>query len=339
MTSRNNAEANTGLLSNQYHPYTPVQQNMYQPAYNQQQQQQQMQQGQQLYQPVQGQQMQQQQQQQYQLPPVQPPPPSYNTSIGDQKVNFEFPLASQSMRLAPQSMQAFYQRPLLKAVVNGRPMFGQVDVFLDQGESVLADAGSMTWMDGSLTIDTSMKDGCMAACGRSCSSESCCLNTYTGPGRVGFGFPLPGDIMAFAVTPEFGWVVSQGAFVCGSPNIKVSGRFAGCGAALCAGEGLFLTKITTEREPGLFFAGGFGSIKQHIVPPGRSFFVDRGMFFAAEQNTKLNVGLIGGLKTMCCTGEGFVMKFYGPCIVYTQSRNPKLLQPQPSEPTTDSMAQ
>jgi len=49
------------------------------------------------------------------------------------------------------------------------------------------------------------------------------------------------------------------------PPLQVTGRFAGCGAALCSGEGLFLTKIVLDPEkrgagPGMFYAGGFGSI-------------------------------------------------------------------------------
>jgi hypothetical protein len=135
-----------------------------------------------------------------------------------------------------QNAQMFYQQeaPLLKGVVTGRPMFAQVDVYLNDGEKVgesaraslsmlaltaaslsccllhesspprpflppsarqvVGDAGAMTWYDGQMPIETSMKGGCGKSFARSCAGESCCLNEFTGPGRVGFAFDLPGDV-------------------------------------------------------------------------------------------------------------------------------------------------
>lgn len=68
------------------------------------------------------------------------------------------------------------------------------------------------------------------------------------------------QIEAFTVTKEYGWVLSRGAFICGTSNLQVCARRC-CGTAhpwhlrvsqvsakmsLCgsaAGEGLFLTKV------------------------------------------------------------------------------------------------
>lgn len=225
----------------------------------------------------------------------------------------------------------------LKGVVNGRPMFASVDIELGPGEKVLADAGAMTWMDEGINIDTEIKDGLKAGCCRSLANESCCLNTYTGPGKVGFGFDVPGDMMAFAVTPEFGWILSRGAFICGSDYVKVSGRFAGCCACLLSDEGPFLTKVTSQ-QPGVFYAGGFGSIVRHDIPAGQVFYVDNGLFFAAHEKTKIQIGLIGGVKSTCCSGEGLVMKFWGPCTIFTQSRDPSLFVP-PDAPQNAAVAQ
>lgn len=223
--------------------------------------------------------------------------------------------------------QGGQERPILKSVVSGRPMFASVDIELDNGEKVVGDAGAMTWMDENIQIETEMKDGLGASLCRVLANESCCLNTFTGPGRVGFSFDLPGDMVAFAVNPDYGWILSKGAFICGSPNIKVSGRFAGCCACCLSGEGPFLTRVTSANGPGVFYGGGFGSITRHDIPPGQVFFVDNGLFFAANDKTKIQIGLVGGVKATCCSGEGLVMKFYGPCTIFTQSRDPSLFLP------------
>lgn len=215
----------------------------------------------------------------------------------------------------------------LQGVISGGPMFASVDIVLRPNEQVLADAASMTWKDEDIKIETDCHGGCGQSFCRACANESCCLNTYTGPGRVGFAFDLPGDMLPFAVNPNFGWILSRGAFICGTPNIDVSSRFAGCFAACCSGEGPFLTKVTCKQGDGLFYAGGFGSIVRHDIPPGQVFFVDNGLFFAANDQTKLQIGMVGNFKSTLCSGEGLVMKFYGPCTIFTQSRDPSIFEP------------
>ena len=57
-----------------------------------------------------------------------------------------------------------------------------------------------------------------------------------------------------------------------------------------------------------------------------------GLFFAAHEDTKLTIGLAGGLKNLCCSGSALVMKFYGPSVVYTQSRDPDKWNPAKARP-------
>jgi len=55
------------------------------------------------------------------------------------------------------------------------------------------------------------------------------------------------------------------------------------------------------------------------------------MFFAANEKMNIGVGWPGGCWSFCWSGEGWVMKFQGPCVVYTQNRDPdyfrRLLKP------------
>jgi len=224
---------------------------------------------------------------------------------------------------------------LLKGVVSGRPMFGSVDVYLTGGQEVVADGGTLLWMDSSLQMSTGMSGGgCCSGCARECAGESCCLNTYKGDGKVGFGMTLPGDIMTFAVTPDSGWILSKGAFIAGTNNIKISARFAGCCACLFSGEGPFLTRVTTKDPYGMFYAGGYGAVTRHDIPTGQMFLVDNGLFFAANDKQKIAVTFFGGMhgwwsgcKAANCSGEGLVMRFWGPCVIFTQSRDPAIFDP------------
>ena len=116
-------------------------------------------------------------------------------------------------------------------------------------------------------------------------------------------------------------------------NTKVSGKFGGCAVCLCSGEGPFLVHVTANEGKGVFFAGNCGAIQRHDVPAGKRFCVSSGLFFACSDKNAIQIGLAGGVKTCCCGQEGFVMKFTGPCVVYTQNRDPDvmygLLNPRP----------
>lgn len=220
--------------------------------------------------------------------------------------------------------------PDVNGLIQGRPMFSSVSIFFD-GDEIIADAGTLLWFNGDIIdMSSSMKNGCTASLARTCAGESCCLNTYKGKsGQIGmaaFSNLLPGDLVAFGVSKDKGWILSQGAFVVGSSNIKVSARFAGCCAAAASGEGLFLTKVTLDADDGTgtFFAGGYGGINRHEIVQNQSFMIDNGMFFAAGHKMRINITTVGGWKSCMFSGEGLVMLLHGPATVFTQNRDPSI---------------
>lgn len=224
--------------------------------------------------------------------------------------------------------------PLVATIAN-KPCFAHVEIGLEGGE-VVGDNGAMLWIKagtGAISINTWCHlGGCCAANFRECAGEGFWVNRYEGTGQVAFGFDLPGDMITMSCTTDQGWILSKGVFICGTSNLCVSGQFGGCCACMFSGEGGMLTHVTTvSQEPNVFFAGGFGNIQKQKVPDGRTLAVNTGMFFAAPDQVPINVGLPGGCWECCCSGEGFVMKFHGPCVVYTQNRDPavfkKLLSP------------
>jgi len=219
------------------------------------------------------------------------------------------------------------QQPLLYYQIHGRPAFSYGDVFVQPNTKVIADNEAMLWVDGSLQIDTECYGGCIAACLRTCSGEPCCFNMFSGGGKVTFGFDTPGDMLAFGVSPGQGWLLTTGAFIAGTENLVVSSKFGGCYACCCAEEGPFLTTVNVDKDKGgngVFLAGSYGMLERHDIPQGKIFYSRAGTFFATHNDGILDVGQIGGICNFCF-GAGWksiVLKFTGPCTVYTQSRNP-----------------
>jgi uncharacterized protein (AIM24 family) len=144
--------------------------------------------------------------------------------------------------------------------INGRPAFATVSVELKPDQTVIADGGSMMWVDGEMDVSLTCPGGCCAAIGRNLAGESCYFEKYKGPGHVTFGFDTPGDILPFAVTPGNGWILTKGAFISGTSDLKVSSKYSGCCVGGVSGESAFLVKVTTTEQFGLFFAGNYGEI-------------------------------------------------------------------------------
>jgi len=222
-------------------------------------------------------------------------------------------------------------RPLLNGFIRDRPAFSHVEVRLMPGQKVTANARAMIWMDGHVKIETHCSD-CCDGCWRTCAGESCCRNTFTGPaggGAATFALQIPGDMLPFGVMPGEGngWVVAAGSYVCGTPNMAVSARFAGCGACCCGEVPPWLVKATVHadsKENGMFWAGGYGALTRHDIPAGKFLYIDNGLFFAANEKVSIDLGLPGGCSSWCFGDEGIVMKFTGPGIVYSQNRSPHL---------------
>ena len=91
-----------------------------------------------------------------------------------------------------------------------------VEVILDQGETVIAEAGAMNYMQDGISFDTKMGDGSNADQGliskifsagkRKLTGESVFMthftNTAAEPKRVAFAAPYPGSIVAVDLAQE-----------------------------------------------------------------------------------------------------------------------------------------
>jgi len=222
--------------------------------------------------------------------------------------------------------------------VSHRPSFAHIVCKLDGTDGIVGDYGAMIWQvngkENRIEINTGCHSGgCYAGWWRGCAREACCHNHYTGSGEVSFGFDLPGDMLPFTCT-DLGWIISQGSFICGTPNLRVSAKFAGC-SAICGGEGAFLTHVSCKARENIFYAGGFGCIQRQEIPEGMSMLVNNGLFFAAPDSISFHITIVGGCYNCCFGQEGIAMKFNGPTVVYTQNRDPDafmaLLKPIPSK--------
>ena len=130
-----------------------------------------------------------------------------------------------------------------------------VSIELDPQETVIAEAGSMNWMDTEIKFEAKMGDGSQPDKGifgklldvgkRVLTGESIFLTHFTNEGQgkkeVSFAAPYPGSIIPLDLTSVNGEILCQkDAFLCAAKGTEVSIALTNVwGQVSLAGKGLF----------------------------------------------------------------------------------------------------
>ena len=207
-----------------------------------------------------------------------------------------------------------------------------VEVELDPGETVIAEAGAMNYMEEGITFEAKMGDGSepqqgfvqkmISAAGRSLTGESIFMTHFTNEGfgkrRVAFAAPYPGKIIPLDLAEIGGSMTCQkDAFLCAALGTKVSIAFQKrLGAGFFGGEGFILQKLVGDGKP--FVHAGGTVIKKELR--GETLRVDTGCLVAFTEGIEYNIERAGSLKSMFFGGEGlFLATLKGHGTVLLQS--------------------
>ena len=207
-----------------------------------------------------------------------------------------------------------------------------VSIELDPQETVIAEAGSMNWMDTEIKFEAKMGDGSQPDKGifgklldvgkRVLTGESIFLTHFTNEGQgkkeVSFAAPYPGSIISLDLTSVNGEILCQkDAFLCAAKGTEVSIAFnKRLGAGFFGGEGFILQKL---KGDGMAFLHAGGTIVEKELN-NASLLIDTGCIVAFTQGLEYDIQRAGNLKSMFFGGEGlFLAKIQGTGKVYLQS--------------------
>ncbi len=207
-----------------------------------------------------------------------------------------------------------------------------VEITLDPGEVVVAEAGAMMYMTDGIEMQTVFGDpsknqgllGKLFDAGkRMITGESLFLTTFGAAGsqraRVAFASPYPGKIVPLHVDELGGEVLCQkSAFLCAARGVQIDIAFQKrLGAGLFGGEGFILQRI---RGDGLAFVHAGGTIIRRQLAAGEKLRLDTGCLVALQPSVDYDIQLAGGIKTSLFGGEGlFLATLTGPGNVWLQS--------------------
>jgi len=207
-----------------------------------------------------------------------------------------------------------------------------VEVELDPGETVVAEAGAMTYMEEGITFNTRMGDGSEAEAGvmgklfsagkRMFTGESIFITHFTNEGtakaRVGFSAPYPGNVVPLDMA-RLGYRVTcqKDAFVCAALGTRIDITFnRKLGAGLFGGEGFILQRL--EGDGMAFIQAGGTVIEKQLQ--GQTLRVDTGCLVGLSGDIEYDIARAGGLKSMIFGGEGmFLATLSGHGTVWLQS--------------------
>jgi uncharacterized protein (TIGR00266 family) len=207
-----------------------------------------------------------------------------------------------------------------------------VEVELDSGETVIAEAGAMNYMEDGITYEARMGDGSCAEEGvmgkllnvgkRVLTGESIFLTHFTNQGqgkkRVAFAAPYPGKIIPVDMSKIGGELLCQkDAFLAAALGTGVGIAFTKrLGTGFFGGEGFILQRLTGD---GMVFVHAGGTVIQKKLK-NDILRVDTGCLVAFTSGIEYNIERAGSLKSMFFGGEGlFLATLSGTGLVLLQS--------------------
>lgn len=207
-----------------------------------------------------------------------------------------------------------------------------VDIELDPGETVIAEAGAMNWMEEGIIFEAKMGDGSnpdkgffssLASAGkRLLARESLFLTHFTNNGHtkqhVSFSAPYPGSIVPLDMK-RLGEIFycQKDAFLCAALGTELDIAFQKkLGVGFFGGEGFILQAI---KGDGKVFIHAGGTVIEKTLR-GETLRVDTGCLVGFTAGIEYDIEMVRGLKSMVFGGEGlFLATLRGHGTVYLQS--------------------
>jgi len=168
-----------------------------------------------------------------------------------------------------------------------------VEILLDPGETVIAEAGAMNYMTEGVRFEARLGDGTHFS------------NEGTGQARVAFAAPYPGTVVPVDLRGHGGRLTCQkDSFLCAAYGTRVGIALSKrIGAGFFGGEGFVLQRLEGD---GLAFLHAGGTVIRKELN-NETLRLDTGCLVAFSEGIDYDIQLAGGLKSMLFGGEGLLL--------------------------------
>src|SRR5258708_7543595 len=200
-----------------------------------------------------------------------------------------------------------------------------LEMTLEPGDSIIAQAGELSWMTSSIELRTSTSAGAnkgfFGAIKRAVGGGSLFMTEYrsnAGAGMVAFATKVPGHILPVDVSRAGGYLIHRHGFLCGTSTIELSVGFQrSLGAGVFGGQGFVLQKISGE---GAAWVELDGEVVTYDLVPGETLRVHPGHVGMFEATVNFDITMLPGIRNILFGGDGlFLAALTGPGRVWLQS--------------------
>ena len=211
-----------------------------------------------------------------------------------------------------------------------------VEIELDPGESVIAEAGAMNYMDACIKMETVFGDGSgndegkgfggklFSAGKRALTGEGLFMTVFQNAdpakkAKVAFASPYPGKIIPVDLdTFDQTLICQKSAFLCAAKGVNIDLYLQKkLGAGLFGGEGFIMQRLTGD---GVVFLNAGGTIVKRTLEAGETIKMDTGCLVAMSATVDYDVQMQNDIKNGFLGGEGlFLATLTGPGEVWMQS--------------------
>jgi uncharacterized protein (TIGR00266 family) len=197
-------------------------------------------------------------------------------------------------------------------------------VDLEAGQTIVSDAGGMSWMTRSVAMNTRSSGGIGGLLKRAVSGATLFLVDFTAQGSAGhvaFSADFPGKVLPIELVGSQTVIMHKHAFMCAEQSVTLDIFFnRRLGAGLFAGEGFVLQKLT---GPGAVFAELDGDAIEYHLKPGEAMRVEPGHVAMFDASISFDIEMIKGFTNILMGGEGlFLATLTGPGRIWLHSLTP-----------------
>ncbi len=200
-----------------------------------------------------------------------------------------------------------------------------LEIDLDPNESVVSEAGELSWMTNSIQMTTHTQfaggGGLFGVIKRVAGGGSLFMTEYraTGaPGQVSFATKLPGHIVPIEVGPGREYMIHRHGFLCATPQIQISVGFQqSLGAGIFGGSGFVLQHVSGV---GMAWIELSGELIMKDLQPDETLRVHPGHVGAFQAGVSFQITTVPGIKNMIFGGDGiFLASLTGPGRIWLQT--------------------
>ncbi len=200
-----------------------------------------------------------------------------------------------------------------------------LEVTLDPDESIISEAGELSWMTSSIQMTTHTQygggGGIFGVLKRVAGGGSLFMTEYRAigaPGSISFATKLPGHIMPIEVDAGHEYMIHRHGFLCATPQIQISVGFQqSLGAGIFGGDGFLLQRVSGMGTAWLELSG---ELIMKDLQPGENLRVHPGHVGAFQAGVSFQITTVPGIKNMIFGGDGiFLASLTGPGRIWLQT--------------------